>query len=69
MANGCCTIDAAKLILAKLVVGGRAIYRPATIFVTEAGTIPKVVPTAWWLTSIGHVLEKVLLAGVKLYAT
>ena len=31
MGNGCCTIDVAKLIPAKLVVGGRAIYRPATI--------------------------------------
>jgi hypothetical protein len=40
LGNGCDTTDAAKLIAAKLVVGGRAIYRPATIFVTEAGTIP-----------------------------
>jgi len=53
---------------AKLVVGGRAIYRPATIEVVPAGTIPALVPAAWWLTSIGHVLEKVLLAGVKTYA-
>ena len=57
-----------KLIPAKLVVGGRAIYRPATIFVVVAGTIPALVPATWWLTSIGHALEKVLLAGVKLYA-
>ena len=69
MGNGCDTTDVAKLIPAKLVVGGRAIYRPANIWVVVAGTTPAPVVAAWWLTSIGHVLEKVLLAGVKLYAT
>ena len=66
MGNGCDTAAVAKLIPAKLVVGGRAIYKPATIFVTFRGTILSA--AAWWLTSIGHEFEKVLLAGVKLYA-
>ena len=39
MGNGCCTIDAPKLIPAKLVTGGDFIYRPATIALVVAGTI------------------------------
>ena len=39
MVNGCCTIDSAKLIPAKLVTGGDFIYRPATIALVVAGTI------------------------------
>jgi hypothetical protein len=39
LGNGCCTIDAPKLIPAKLVTGGDFIYRPATIAAVVAGTI------------------------------
>ena len=44
MGNGCCTIDAAKLTPAKLVVGGRAMYRPATIC--------EVYQSAQWVTCV-----------------
>ena len=40
MPEGCATALLARFMPAKDAVGGRAIYKPATIFVVVAGTIP-----------------------------
>jgi len=68
LVNGWFILEAAKLIPAKLVVGGFPIYRPATIEVVPVFHIPaSVVPLGWKFTKRGQVLEKVLFAGVKRY--
>ena len=40
--RGCANELLARFIPAKDVVGGRAMYKPATIFVVVKGTIPKI---------------------------
>jgi hypothetical protein len=47
----------------KLVIGGLAMYKPATILAVSVGTAVLLAPSQ--LTIRGHVFEKVLFSGVN----
>jgi hypothetical protein len=49
----------------KLVIGGLAMYNPATIFAVSAGTAVLLAPSQFTIS--GHVFEKVLFSGVNAY--